>query len=759
MKEQLRSSLTRNRSFSFFLLLVIIGLIAVIVTAITVGDLIVVRNNFEEQSALVRNETEGNIITSVQTIDNGLKLFDNTLNRRMEEGFVIFNAAYVETGGDPSLLDLDALKHQLGGDMELYIINESGVVEFTTYEPDHGLDFKTTIPYFYDYLMTIRESHGFYPDRVVQEKATGNLRKFAYLPTLDHRYVLELGLSAEAFKSERNALRYTDMIEAVRERNPFIRNIRIFTTAKRVVGNKSYVPGPELEALLEDILSSKTNREFRDPARGITTKYLYIDLRDEDYASDMSLIVEITYDDILIARSLRQIVSFHVLVAIIGLMLGTFAAFGISRYITRPIAQISGDVNIIAGGDLDHKVSPTPGKEFGVLEKSIDTMVRSLKDMIIQLQHSERRLRESEERYRGVVESQSEFITRFLPDGTVTFANEAYCRYFNLDCNDIIGKAFIPSIPEEERDLIRDHFSSISSVQPERTIEHRITMPDGEIRWQEWIDRGIFDLDGNLLEIQSVGRDITERKKIEEENRRLHGELEERVRIRTAELEDAYRELDSFSYSVSHDLRAPLRAIDGFSTILLREHSSLPEETIRYLEKIRENTKKMGALIDDLLNFSRMSRQPLNRFLVDPASVASEAYEELRLEAFGRNINFTIKEMPACSADPVLLNQVYENLLSNALKFTRQRDIAEIEVGSLEKDGRTVYYVKDNGIGLDMKYASKVFGVFQRVHDDPTIEGTGVGLAIVERLIHRHGGKIWIESSPGAGTTFFFTLG
>jgi PAS domain S-box-containing protein len=754
------SSLTKNRSFSFFLLLVIIGLIALIVTAITIGDLIVVRNNFEEQSALMRNETEGNIITSVHSIDNGLKLFDNTLNRRMEEGFVVFNAAYVESGGEPSRMDLEALKQELGGDMELYIINESGVVEYTTYEPDLGLDFRTTIPYFYDYLMTIRESQGFYPDRVVQEKATGNLRKFAYLPTLDHRYILELGLSADAFRSERSSLRYTDMIEAVRERNPFIRDIRIFTTAKRVVGNKSYVPGPELDALLGDILSSRTSRDFRDPSKGITAKYLYIDLRDEDYASDMSLIVEITYDDLLIAHPLQEIIGFHILVAIGGLMLGTVAAFGISRYLTRPIAQISGDVTIIARGDLDHKVSPTLGKEFGVLEKSIDTMVRSLKDMISQLQDSERRLRESEERYRGVVESQSEFITRFLPGGTVTFANEAYCRYFGLDCHEIIGKTFIPSIPEEEHDLIRDHFRSISLSQPERTIEHRIIKPDGDIRWQEWIDRGIFDLDGNLLEIQSVGRDITARKRIEEENRRLHEELEERVQTRTADLEAANRELDSFSYSVSHDLRAPLRAIDGFSTILLHEHStSLPKETIQYLEKIRENTMKMSELIDDLLNFSRMSRQPLNRFLIDPASVASEAYEELLLETLGRTVRFEIREMPACSADPVLLNQVYLNLLSNALKFTRQREIAEIEIGALEKDGRTVYYVKDNGIGFDMKYASKVFGVFQRVHEDAALEGTGVGLAIAERIIHRHGGEIWVESSPGAGTTFFFTLG
>jgi signal transduction histidine kinase len=167
----------------------------------------------------------------------------------------------------------------------------------------------------------------------------------------------------------------------------------------------------------------------------------------------------------------------------------------------------------------------------------------------------------------------------------------------------------------------------------------------------------------------------------------------------------------------------------------------------------------MGLLIDDLLNFSRMSRQPLNRFLIDPSSIASEAYESLRPETHGRVIHFTLKDMPICSGDPVLLNQVFTNLLSNALKFTRKRDVAEIETGALEKDGQTVYYVKDNGTGFDMKYASKVFGVFEQIHEDPSIEGTGVGLAIVERIIHRHGGRIWVESYPGIGTTFFFTLG
>jgi light-regulated signal transduction histidine kinase (bacteriophytochrome) len=167
----------------------------------------------------------------------------------------------------------------------------------------------------------------------------------------------------------------------------------------------------------------------------------------------------------------------------------------------------------------------------------------------------------------------------------------------------------------------------------------------------------------------------------------------------------------------------------------------------------------MGMLIDDLLNFSRMSRQPLNRFLIDPTSVAEEAYDELRAETMGRTVHLEIRNMPVCSADPVLLHQVYSNLISNSLKFTRKKERAEIEIGSFERTGRTVYYVKDNGSGFDMKYTPKVFGVFQRVHDDPSLEGTGVGLAIVERIIHRHNGEIWVESVPGEGTTFFFTLG
>lgn len=345
-------------------------------------------------------------------------------------------------------------------------------------------------------------------------------------------------------------------------------------------------------------------------------------------------------------------------------------------------------------------------------------------------------------------------------NGRITYVNESAYQIFGYNPGELEKGITIFQIivPEEHEQALRNLEESIEGKKTEGA-EYNMVRKDGS-NLNAMVYSSPIMSEGAVAGIRGILVDITQLKKVEDDIRRLNEELEMRVTERTRDLEMANRELDSFSYSVSHDLRAPLRAIDGFSMILLQKYGkNLPKEIVSYLEKIRENTGRMGVLIDDLLNFSRMSRLPLNRFLVDPSSIVREAYEEFRLETTGRQIDLMIKEMPTCSADPALLNHVYTNLLSNALKFTRGRDVARIEVGSYVKDKTTVYYVKDNGIGFDMKYANKLFGVFQRIHDDPSIEGTGVGLAIVERIIHRHGGRVWAESVQGEGTTFFFTLG
>jgi PAS domain S-box-containing protein len=267
-----------------------------------------------------------------------------------------------------------------------------------------------------------------------------------------------------------------------------------------------------------------------------------------------------------------------------------------------------------------------------------------------------------------------------------------------------------------------------------------------------------------------IGTDNSARKKAEENLelaaalqrstiQELNADLEERVAERTSQLESANRELEAFSYSVSHDLRTPLRAIDGFSQVVLdRFGPQLPEDGQRYLQTIRAGAQKMGALIDDLLTFARLNRKPLNKRSFDSAKLVREALDDLGYPWPERHVQIRLGELPPSVGDPALLKQVWLNLLSNALKYTRKKEDAIVEIGCTRAHGADTFFVRDNGTGFDMRFADKLFGVFQRFHRAEDYEGTGVGLAIVQRIIIRHGGRVWAESAVERGATFFFTL-
>jgi light-regulated signal transduction histidine kinase (bacteriophytochrome) len=278
--------------------------------------------------------------------------------------------------------------------------------------------------------------------------------------------------------------------------------------------------------------------------------------------------------------------------------------------------------------------------------------------------------------------------------------------------------------------------------------------------WVEFTGRPVHDNQGNLCGGVVAFRDITERKRAEDEIRHLNEELEQRVVERTAQLQAANKELEAFTYSVSHDLRAPLRHISGFSKLLTEEYgSTLAPEAQHHLQRIHEGTLRMGLLVDDLLNLARMGRRELSLQVSGLKSVVDELIKELQPECEGRQIEWQIGVLPFVECDPGLMKQVFQNLLSNALKFTRPRSQAVIEVGQKDRNGTPVLFVRDNGVGFSMKYADKLFGVFQRLHRAEDFEGTGVGLATVQRIIQKHGGRIWVEAELEKGATFYFTLG
>ena len=361
----------------------------------------------------------------------------------------------------------------------------------------------------------------------------------------------------------------------------------------------------------------------------------------------------------------------------------------------------------------------------------------------------------------AIVESSDDAIIGKDLDGFIQSWNSGAVKIFGYSAAEMVGRSITVLIPTERRgeekcilEKIRSgesvrHFQTVREAKNGRRIDVSVTVSP------------IKDSKGRIVGASKVARDVSQRKVAEDEIRRLNAELEQRVAERTAELVAANGELEAFSYSVSHDLRAPLRHVLGFGEMLQAESGAgLSVTGHRYLTTIIEATQRMGHLIDDLLSFSRAGRADLQKADVDLDQLVRDAMGEFQEETKARNMAWEIHPLPVVRVDRALLRLVLVNLVSNAVKFTGARAQPKIEIGcTRESDGETVLYVRDNGAGFDPLYAHKLFGVFQRLHSGHEFEGTGIGLATVERIIQRHGGRIWSSSTVGHGATFYFVLG
>jgi PAS domain S-box-containing protein len=362
--------------------------------------------------------------------------------------------------------------------------------------------------------------------------------------------------------------------------------------------------------------------------------------------------------------------------------------------------------------------------------------------------------RVSEARYRTLFEYAPDGIVIADSESRYVDGNTSICRMLGYTRDELIGLHASDIVTQEEIQHIGPALSVITAKADYRR-EWQFRRKDGSTFAAEVI--ATMMPDGNLL---AMIHDITKRKQIEEKIHQLNVELEQRVVERTAQLQAANKELEAFSYSVSHDLRAPLRHVAGFVELLKSEAGPLlSEKSNEHLATISKSARRMGELIDDLLAFSRIGRSEMQKTDVDLNGLVKETLTDLQGEMQERNIVWKIDPLPKMRADRSMLRQAIVNLLSNAVKFTRLRDPAHIEVGCVAADNNEVtIFVRDNGAGFDPKYVDKLFGVFQRLHNSNEFEGTGIGLANVQRIIQRHGGRVWAEGAVDKGATFYFSL-
>ena len=474
--------------------------------------------------------------------------------------------------------------------------------------------------------------------------------------------------------------------------------------------------------------------------------------------------MEQTEQSLLVRRTRDAQASLRVTIAtiLVGVPLAFVVvgvlAFFLTRSIALPLARLSAAAEQIAAGDTARGIPLESRRdEIGVLQQSFRDMQRHIAERTAALEASNEELRRSEERFRLMVESVKDYAIILLdPHGLITSWNVGAERIKGYRADEILGKSFMLFYTPEALAADKPREELAQALANGRFEEEGWRMrKDGSRFWANVVINPLYRPDGSLFGYVKVTRDISERRRADEQMRALNADLLRR----TAALEESNKELEAFSYSVAHDLRAPLRAMAGFSKFLLEQSAArLDARGQDYLTRIAAAAQRMGRLIDDLLYLAQIGRVTFTRVPVDLSAEAAEIVAELRHRDPEHTVAVEITPGMVARGDQALLRIALTNLLDNAWKFTRGRPGARIAVGVRPGDGARVFYVRDNGAGFAMAYAEKLFTPFQRLHTEAEFPGIGIGLAIVQRIIARHGGRVWAEGAEGQGATFYFTL-
>ncbi len=459
-------------------------------------------------------------------------------------------------------------------------------------------------------------------------------------------------------------------------------------------------------------------------------------------------------------QALYERMTVYLGLAVIMILMSSLLAYLLFRRLQKRISK-----PIIALAETAHAIADRQDFSVRAVKESEDEVglfTDAFNEMLNQIQRQNSALTESSDRLRAVLNSALSGVIVIDAQGMVIDWNERAEKIFGWNREEALGRDLAATIiPENHRDAHRKGILHFINTGEGPVLNKLMELTAVRRNGQEFpveLSVSVIKTNGDLTFCGFI-TDITERKKAEEAIHTFNQKLEQMVVDRTAELQFANHELEAFSYSVSHDLRAPLRSIHGYVSILVESYGPvLDDEAKRIISVIMRNSQRMGQLIDDLLAFSRLGRKELSRSNIPMYEMIENVIDEFRRSGACENTAITIHQIPPALGDHTTIRQVWVNLVSNALKYSRGKEKPTLEIGSFEENNVTVYYVKDNGAGFDMAYYDKLFGVFQRLHSTKEFEGTGVGLAMVQRVLFKHGGRIWAEAKVNAGATFYFTL-